>query len=77
MYINNNKLVTITAYFADPNVIYREFISIAYAAEYFFHDRDRRSPIKYALANSKHTKILDKYNLVPAKPKDSIITNIK
>ena len=53
----------------------RDFLSIADAAEHFFNDRDRRSPIKYALA--KHTKFLDKYYLVPAKPKDSISTNIK
>jgi len=75
MSINNNKSLKIIAYFSDSNVIYREFLSIADAAEHFFNDRDRISPIKYALA--KHTKFLDKYYLVPAKPKDSISTNIK
>uniref|UniRef100_A0A896Z2P5 GIY-YIG endonuclease n=1 Tax=Coniophora olivacea TaxID=85977 RepID=A0A896Z2P5_9AGAM len=61
MSINNNKSVAIQAYLADSDTLYREFLSIAEAAEHFFNDRDKRGPIKYALA--KNTKILNKYYL--------------
>jgi hypothetical protein len=49
MSLNNNKSIKIIAYFADSNLVYKEFISIAEAAEHFFNDRNRRVPIKYAL----------------------------
>ena len=68
MSINNNKSVKIIAYLADSNIIFREFISIADAAEYFFNDRNRRGPIKYALTNN--TKILDKYYLRKSNTKE-------
>jgi hypothetical protein len=61
MSINNNKSVKIIAYFADSNLVYREFISMADAASHFFNDHNRRSPIKYAL--QKNTKILNKFYL--------------
>ena len=61
MSINNNKSVKIIAYSSDSNLVYREFLSIAAAASHFFNDRNRRSPIKYAL--QKNTKILNKYYL--------------
>ena len=68
MSINNNKSVKLIAYLADSNIIFREFISIADAAEYFFNDRNRRGPIKYALTNN--TKILDKYYLRKSNTKE-------
>ena len=61
MSLNNNKSVKIIAYFSDSNLVYKEFISMAEAAEHFFNDRNRRAPIKYALA--KKTLILNKYYL--------------
>lgn len=61
MSLNNNKAVKILAYFAKNGEIYQEFVSIAAAAEHFFNDRSRRSPIKYALAKNK--LILNKYYL--------------
>jgi group I intron endonuclease len=61
MSLNNNKSVKIIAYFADSNLTYKEFLSLAEAAEHFFNDRNRRSPIKYALAKNK--LILNKYYL--------------
>lgn len=74
MSINNNKSKKIIAYFADSNLVYREFISIAEAAEHFFNDlrirrrrrRNRRSPIKYMLSprrKEKKTLFLGKYHL--------------
>jgi hypothetical protein len=59
MSLNNNKSVKIIAYFSDSKLVYKEFISEA--AEHFFNDRNRRGPIKYALA--KNTLILNKYYL--------------
>lgn len=61
MSLNNNKSVKIIAYFSESNLVYKEFISLAEAAEQFFNDRNRRGPIKYALA--KNTLILNKYYL--------------
>jgi hypothetical protein len=61
MSINNNKSVKIIVYFADTNLVYREFLSIADVASHFFNDRNRRGPIKYALQNN--TKFLKKYYL--------------
>lgn len=61
MSINNNKSVKFIAYFAESNSVYREFASLAETAEHFFNDRNRRGPIKYALA--KNTLILNKYYL--------------
>lgn len=61
MSLNNNKSVKIIAYFSESNLVYKEFISLAEAAEHFFNDRNRRGPIKYALA--KNTLILNKYYL--------------
>ena len=49
MSINNNKSSKLLAHFADTNLVYKEFLSIAEAAEHFFNDRQRRRPIKYAL----------------------------
>ena len=54
MSINNNKSKKIIAYFAESNLVYREFTSIAEAALHFFKDRDRRGPIKYALSQNKN-----------------------
>ena len=56
MSINNNKSEKIIAHFADTNLVYKEFASIAEAAEHFFTDRQRRAPIKYAL--QKKTKFI-------------------
>lgn len=53
MSINNNKSKKIIAYFADSNLVYRDFSSIAEAAEHFLNDRNKRSPIKYALSPKK------------------------
>ena len=61
MSINNNKSAKIIAHFSDTNLVYKEFASIAEAAEHFFNDRQRRGPIKYAL--QKKTKFLGKYYL--------------
>jgi hypothetical protein len=61
MSLNNNKSIKVIAYFADSNLVYREFISLAEAAKHFFNDRKRRGPIKYALAKNK--LILNKYYL--------------
>ena len=61
MSINNNKSSKLVAHFADTNLVYKEFTSIAEAAEHFFKDRQRRTPIKYAL--QKKTKFLGKYYL--------------
>ena len=66
---NNNKSVKIIAYFADSNLIYKEFISLAEAADLFFNDRNRRGPIKYALANNK--LFLNKYYLRKTRDKGS------
>ena len=38
MSINNNKSVKIIAHFADTNLVYKEFASIAEAGEHFFND---------------------------------------
>ena len=54
MSINNNKSVKIIAYFAESNLVYREFISISDAALHFFNDRNRRAPI-----NMPYKKILN------------------
>ena len=59
--ILNNKSIKIVAKYEDTNLVYKEFASIAYAAEHFYNDRTRRSPIKYAL--KKGLKFLDKYHL--------------
>jgi hypothetical protein len=61
MSLNNNKSIKIIAYFADSNLVYKEFISMAEAAEHFFNDRNRRGPIRYALEKNK--LILNKYYL--------------
>lgn len=53
MSINNHTSVKIIAHFADTNLIYREFASIADAAEHFFNDRLRRSPINYAIQKKR------------------------
>jgi len=62
MSLNNNKSLKIIAYLADTETVFREFNSIADAAENFFNDRFRRGPIKYALSNNK--LILNKYYLL-------------
>lgn len=61
MSLHNNKSIKIVAKYEDTNLVYKEFASIAYAAEHFYNDRTRRSPIKYAL--KKGIKFLDKYHL--------------
>ena len=53
MSVNNNKPVKILAYYADTNLLYKEFNSLTEAAEHFYNDRNRRAPIKYALAKNK------------------------
>ena len=53
MSLNNNKSVKILVFYADTNLLYKEFNSLAEAAEYFYNDRNRRAPIKYALAKKK------------------------
>ena len=47
MSLNNNKSIKIIAYFADSNLVYREFISMAEAAEHFFNYRNRRARPHY------------------------------
>ena len=64
MSLNNNKSIKIIAYFADSNLVYREFLSLERSSEgeaAVFNDRNRRGPIKYALAKNK--LILNKYYL--------------
>lgn len=61
MSISNNKSVKIVSYYAESNLLHKNFNSIADAAEFFFNDRNRRSPLKYAL--EKNTLILNKYYL--------------
>lgn len=56
---NNAKSLKFTAYI--NGTIFKQFTSIAEAAEFFFQDRTKRSKIKTAL--SKHTLLLDKYEL--------------
>lgn len=61
MSLNNNKSVKLISYFSESNLLHKEFNSIADAAEFFFNDRNRRDPIKYAL--KKNTLILNKFFL--------------
>ena len=56
---NNPKSVKFTAYIDEA--VFKEFSSIAEAAEFFFQDRTKRSKIKTALA--KQTLLLGKYIL--------------
>lgn len=56
---NNAKSLKLTAYI--NGTVFKQFTSIAEAAELFFQDRTKRSKIRTAL--SKHTLLLDKYEL--------------
>ncbi len=56
---NNAKSVKFTAYIEEA--IFKQFTSIAEAADFFFQDRTKRSQIKTALA--KNTLLLGKYKL--------------
>jgi len=56
---NNAKSVKFTAYI--NGIVFKQFTSIADAADFFFQDRTKRSQIKTALA--KHTVLLGKYEL--------------
>jgi hypothetical protein len=56
---NNAKLVKFTAYI--DGAAFKQFISNAEGAEFFFQDRTKRSKIKTALA--KNTLLLGKYEL--------------
>lgn len=56
---NNAKSLKLTAYI--NGTVFKQFTSIAEAAEFFFQDRTKRSKIRTAL--SKHTLLLDKYEL--------------
>ena len=49
MFLNNNKSVKFASYFSETNILHKKFNSIADAAEFFFSDKNRRGPIKYAL----------------------------
>lgn len=59
MSMNNAKSVKITAYF--KGIAFKNFTSIAEAAEYFFKDRNKRSKIRTAL--DKNKLLLNKYEL--------------
>ena len=56
---NNAKSLNFTAYI--NGTVFKQFTSIADAAEFFFQDRSTRSKIRRALA--KHTFLLKKYEL--------------
>ena len=56
---NNAKSVNFTAYI--NGTVFKQFTSIADAAEFFFQDTSKRSKIRTALA--KHTLLLNKYEL--------------
>ena len=56
---NNAKSVKFTAYI--NGTVFKQFTSIADAAEFFFQDRTKRSKIRTALA--KHTLLLKNYEL--------------
>jgi hypothetical protein len=57
---NNAKLVKFTAY--NDGAVFKQFNSIAEAAEFFFQDRTKRSKIQTALA--KNTLLLGKYKFI-------------
>jgi len=59
MSVNNTKSVNITVFL--NGVFFKKFTSIADAAEYFFQDRNKRSPIRTALEKNK--LLLNKYEL--------------
>jgi hypothetical protein len=56
---NNAKSIKITAYI--KGTVFKQFTSIAETAEFFFQDRTKRSKIRTAL--TKHTLLLEKYEL--------------
>jgi hypothetical protein len=61
MSLNNNKSLKFSAYDLETGNLFREFVSIADAAEFFFNDRNCRDKIKYALHKNK--PFLNKYIL--------------
>jgi hypothetical protein len=61
MSINNGRSVRFKAYDLDTGDLFKEFVSIADAAEFFFNDRNCRGKIKTALYKNK--PLLNKYIL--------------